>query len=61
MYILKFEDMNCWIAPWNGDPGRTLVRDSARLFDTKEKAERFRKKTIQENSHREFNLVIEEF
>jgi N-methylhydantoinase B/oxoprolinase/acetone carboxylase alpha subunit len=24
----------CWLAPWHGDPGRTLVRTSARVFKT---------------------------
>lgn len=32
MFILKFSNQDCWIAPWEGDPGRTLVRDSAREF-----------------------------
>jgi hypothetical protein len=22
----------CWLAPWTGDPGRTLVRKSAKVF-----------------------------
>lgn len=61
MYILKFENMECWIAPWEGDPGRTLVRNNAKLFDTKEKAERFKKKSLRENNHRNFNLLVEEF
>lgn len=60
MYILKFENMECWIAPWNGDPGRTLVRRSARQFDSKEQAELFRKRCLKENCHRKFNLVLEE-
>lgn len=24
----------CWLAPWRGDPGRTLVRASARVYPT---------------------------
>ena len=60
MYILKFEDMECWIAPWNGDPGRTLVKESARQFDTQEKAERYKTRCLKENRHRKFNLVLEE-
>jgi hypothetical protein len=29
-----------WIAPWTGDPGRTLVRSSALTFDSQAKANR---------------------
>lgn len=29
----------CWLAPWDGDPGRTLVKDSAEIFPTKKAAE----------------------
>lgn len=46
MYILKLKESECWIAPWTGDPGRTLIRESAKLFDTKEKAEIFRRKLL---------------
>lgn len=60
MYILKFEDIECWIAPWDGDPGRTLVRESARQFDSKEKVKRFKQRYLRENKHRKFNLIIEE-
>lgn len=24
-----------WLAPWDGDPGRTLVKDNARQFESK--------------------------
>lgn len=59
MFILKFSDYDCWIAPWSGDPGRTLVRDSAKDFPTRENAQKFADKVIKENSHRKFNLIVE--
>lgn len=59
VFILKFRDSDCWIAPWNGDPGRTLERDSARDFSTRENAQKFADKVIEENSHRKFNLIVE--
>jgi hypothetical protein len=31
MYIVEIE-AGVWLAPWSGDPGRTLVRDSAKRF-----------------------------
>lgn len=31
MYIVEIE-AGVWLAPWEGDPGRTLVRDSAKRF-----------------------------
>ena len=38
-YIVQLTD-NSWIAPWEGDPGRTLRKRSAALFDTQQRAER---------------------
>ncbi len=37
MYILEIGP-NTWIAPWDGDPGRTIVKENARVFGTKKKA-----------------------
>lgn len=37
-FIVELED-GCWIAPWAGDPGRTLVRENARGFATHAAAE----------------------
>lgn len=59
MYILKLKESECWIAPWTGDPGRTLIKESAKLFDTKEKAEIFRRKLLKKNNYRKFDLIIE--
>lgn len=60
MFLLKFKDKDCWIAPWNGDPGRTVKKYNAKLFKSKEEAELFREKLLKANSHRKFNLIIEE-
>lgn len=39
MYIVELEE-GVWIAPWEGDPGRTLVKDNAKLFKTETGASR---------------------
>ena len=39
MWIVEL-DKTCWLAPWAGDPGRTLVRDSARKYKSEVAAER---------------------
>lgn len=59
MFILKFSNIDCWIAPWDGDPGRTLERNSAKTFRTKKGAEKIAKKIIKENPYRKFSLVVE--
>jgi len=33
VYIVEISP-GCWLAPWRGDPGRTLVKDNAKLFLT---------------------------
>ena len=33
LYIVKLED-GVWLAPWDGDPGRTLKEKSAKKFTT---------------------------
>lgn len=37
-YVVELQP-GCWIAPWDGDPGRTLVRVNAMTFATQKKAE----------------------
>ena len=59
MFILKFSNQDCWIAPWEGDPGRTLVRENAKEFKTETQALKYAGKMIKENSFRKFSLVIE--
>ena len=31
---------DCWIADWDGDPGRTLVKENAKTFSNKSDAEK---------------------
>jgi len=38
MWIVRLED-GVWLAPWTGDPGRTLVEDSAKTYATKRGAQ----------------------
>tara|TARA_R110001592_G_scaffold32728_1_gene114379 strand:- start:1030 stop:1224 length:195 start_codon:yes stop_codon:yes gene_type:complete len=37
-YIIELES-NCWVAKWEGDPGRTIVKKNAEIFNNKLKAE----------------------
>ena len=37
MYIVKLEE-KCWLAPWDGDPGRTVVEKNAENFGSEESA-----------------------
>lgn len=39
MWIVELCE-GCWFAPWIGDPGRTLVRESAKQYRSKEAAQR---------------------
>ena len=32
-YVVELQP-GCWLAPWKGDPGRTEVLSSAKLFDS---------------------------
>lgn len=38
-FIVEIET-GVWLAPWEGDPGRTLVRSSAKRFVTRQSARR---------------------
>ena len=33
MFIVELQK-DCWIAPWDGDPGRTIVKENAKKFKT---------------------------
>ena len=35
---------DCWIADWEGDPGRTLVKENTKTFKSKTEAENLCKK-----------------
>jgi len=38
MYIVELEE-NVWLAPWQGDPGRTLKIENAKQYQYKKNAE----------------------
>ena len=39
MFIVKLQsDPDLWLAPWDGDPGRTLLESSAATFKSWQKA-----------------------
>lgn len=45
LYCIKVQaNHDCWIADWDGDPGRTLVRENAKTFKRKSDAEKLCKK-----------------
>lgn len=37
MYIVELEK-RVWLAPWDGDPGRTLVKENAKTFNCEKDA-----------------------
>jgi len=41
LYCIKVQANNeCWIADWDGDPGRTIVKENAKTFKRKLDAEK---------------------
>ena len=45
LYCIKVQaNHDCWIADWDGDPGRTLVKENAKTFKRKSDAEKLCKK-----------------
>ena len=41
LWCIKVQANNeCWIADWDGDPGRTLVKENAKTFPNKSDAEK---------------------
>lgn len=41
LYCIKIKSITeCWFADWEGDPGRTLVKDNAKTFTTKKDADK---------------------
>jgi len=60
-YIVKFKDQDCWLAPWDGDPGRTIVLENAKIFKTEDSATRAIDKANREYGHyREMSLTVVE-
>lgn len=40
MLIRVQANHDCWIAEWEGDPGRTLIKKSAKVYPNKKTAEK---------------------
>lgn len=59
LWVLKFDDCECWISTFTGDPGRTLVKGNAKTFKTKDSAQKHSKMLIKKNGHRRFRLIAD--
>lgn len=46
-----------FIADWPGDPGRTTILNNAKVFDSRESAERKMRRLIKRNSHRDLSTL----
>lgn len=46
MYIVELEK-GVWLAPWEGDPGRTIIKKNAKQFKTYASANRALNKALQ--------------
>lgn len=57
MYVIKIQN-GCWVASWDGDPGRTLKFEYAKVFKNYYEANKTKRKLINENKHRVLNLKI---
>ena len=57
MYIVEFEngDEPWWLAEWTGDPGRTVVKGNAKIFDTMNAAKKALTYTIKNNPYRKLS------
>ena len=45
----------CWLAPWSGDPGRTLVIGHAQQFCCEKSASKALQKAKKRNMHRDLS------
>ena len=52
-YIIELTS-NSWVADWEGDPGRTIVMQNAKIFDCKEEAKMFLLNILKDNPHRNY-------
>ena len=60
MYVLKFENMNCFIRIVDDNIGRTLRKDKAEKFNTKDEAEYFKNKCLKMHAYKRDKILIEE-
>lgn len=60
LYCIKVQaNHDCWIADWDGDPGRTLVKENAKTFKRKSDAEKQCKEVKAKYSNR--NVWVDVF
>ena len=52
LYVIELQP-GCWIADWTGDPGRTEVLDSAKIYTSKKAAQNALNKMIRKYDHRD--------
>lgn len=56
MYIVELEE-GCWLAPWNGDPGRTLLAEHAQRFKSWRSAKLAVKRALQFRKFKDIKVV----
>lgn len=57
LYIVQVPSSKpCFLADWEGDPGRTLIRTAACQFTSKRQAEEYIERVLDENPHRNWKL-----
>jgi hypothetical protein len=60
MYVLKQNNEDWWIADWEGDPPRTLKKENAKVYQTKQGAKCAITYFTKRYSHiRKIDLVVE--
>jgi hypothetical protein len=52
LYVIELQP-GYWIADWTGDPGRTEVLDSAKVYTSKKAAQNALNKMIRKYDHRD--------
>ena len=59
LYCIKVKaSFDCWIANWEGDPGRTLIKENAKKFRSKSKAEKLCNHLKYEYPSRDFSVAV---
>lgn len=56
-YVIKIQN-GCWVAPWDGDPGRTLKLENAKVFKNYYEANCAKEKIISKNKHKKLKLQV---
>jgi len=57
MYIVEIDE-GVWLAPWKGDPGRTLVKENAKKYPTQLGARIAAGKAVRKYPWRESTLTV---